>query len=117
MTSFLATVILMAIFTLAIGVVGWIVAGAAAELKEQKQLEAKRRIAEATRIVWESAPELSTLRKAVTILRDYVADANRYRPSLSSPFCCAAVAKVATKSSHRGSEKRTRAMSSSVWLS
>jgi type VI protein secretion system component VasK len=86
MTSFLATLILTAVFTLGIGFVAWIVAGAAAELKKQKKLEAKRRTEEATRIVRESAPELSTLRKAVTVLRDFVADATRYRPSFSSPF-------------------------------
>jgi hypothetical protein len=53
--------------------------------RELKQLEDKRRTEEAIRIVSENAPELAALRKAVTVLRDFVARANAYRPTFSRP--------------------------------
>jgi hypothetical protein len=48
--------------------------------RKQKELEDKRRTEEAIRIVRENAPELAALRKAVTLFRDFVANANAYRP-------------------------------------
>jgi hypothetical protein len=53
--------------------------------REQKKLEADRRTAEAIRIVRENAPELAALRNAVTVLRDFVANANAYRPKFTLP--------------------------------
>jgi len=95
--SSLALIAVIAFVT--IGLVVWIVdaANSAAERaeqerleakqqREQKKLEDKRRKEEAIRIVSESAPELAALRKAITVLRDFVADANAYRPKFITRF-------------------------------
>src|SRR4051812_4242949 len=55
-------------------------AALAAEHAKQKKLEDRRRTEQAIKIVGEKAPELAALRQAVTVLRDYVASANAYRP-------------------------------------
>jgi hypothetical protein len=52
----------------------------AKQQREQKKLEDRRRTEEAIRIVGENAPELAAIRQSVTVLRDYVASANAYRP-------------------------------------
>ena len=57
----------------------------AKQQREQKKLEDKRRREEAIGIVRENAPELAALRKAVIALRDFVADANAYRPKFYRP--------------------------------
>jgi hypothetical protein len=82
----------------AIGLVVWIVdaanAGAerakqerleAKQQREQKKLEDKVRTEVAIGFVRDTAPELAALRKAVTVLRDFVADANAYRPKFTGP--------------------------------
>jgi Restriction endonuclease len=87
--SALALIALIAIG--AIGLVVWIVDEAekarrrAEQQREQKKLEDKRRKEEAIGFVRENAPELAALRKAVTVLRDFVADANAYRPKFIRP--------------------------------
>jgi restriction system protein len=48
--------------------------------REQDKLEDRRRTEEAIRIVGEKAPELAALREALSVLRNYVATANAYRP-------------------------------------
>jgi Restriction endonuclease len=89
----MTTLVLIALIALAgIAFVAWIIDTAhrqkleADRQREQKKLEAKRRTEEAIRIVQENAPELAALRKAVTDLRDFVAQANAYRPSFITRF-------------------------------
>jgi len=95
----MTTLALIALIAIAgIALVGWIIDSAnqqkleaererveAKRQREQKKLEDKRRTEEAIRIVSKNAPELAALRKAVTILRDFVADANAYRPKFIRP--------------------------------
>ena len=84
-------VLIVLIAFVAIGLVAWIIDTAnqqkveAKRQREQKKLEAKRRTEEAISIVRENAPELATLRNAVTALRDFVAHANAYRPQFTRP--------------------------------
>src|SRR5262249_42525360 len=56
--------------------------------RKQKKLEYKRQSEEAIRIVREGAPELAALRNAVTVLRDFAAHANAYRPKFIFPRDC-----------------------------
>ena len=56
----------------------------AKQQREQKKLEVRRK-EEAIGFVRENAPELAALRKAVIALRDFVADANAYRPKFIRP--------------------------------
>jgi uncharacterized transporter YbjL len=80
--STFALIVLIAI--VGIGLVVWIIDTAnrqkleAERQREQKKLEDKRRTEEAIRIGRETAPELAAIRKAVTDLRDFVAQANAY---------------------------------------
>jgi hypothetical protein len=87
----MATLALIALIAIAgiglvLGLVGQIIDTAyqqkleAKRQREQKKLEYKQRSDEAIKIVRESAPKLAALRKPVTLLRDFVAHANRYRP-------------------------------------
>jgi hypothetical protein len=79
----------------AIGLVVWVIdalTSAVHSMKAQqvkrrneRRLEDRRRNEEAIRIVRESAPELAALRNAVSILRDFVARANAYRPKFIFP--------------------------------
>jgi hypothetical protein len=89
----MTTFVLIALIALAgIAFVAWIIDTAnrqkleADRQREQRKLEAKRRTEEAIRIVQQNAPELAAIRKAVTVLRDFVASANAYRPNFSFPF-------------------------------
>jgi restriction system protein len=74
-----------------IGLVFWLIDAAdrgrrqAKQQREQKKLEDKRRREEVIRTVRETAPELAALRKAVTVLHDFVAHANAYRPKFIRP--------------------------------
>jgi restriction system protein len=84
---------LLLIVVIAIGAIGLVAFAAAAERerrradleREQKKLEDKQRKEEAIRIVRESAPELAAHRKAIDVLRDFVAHANAFRPKFISP--------------------------------
>src|SRR5262249_52059340 len=81
----------------AIGLVGWLVGSIidaaetgrrqaeqqrrqAKKKRKKKKLENRRRKEEAIKIVGERAPELAAVRQAITVLRDYAASANAYRP-------------------------------------
>jgi Restriction endonuclease len=94
--SILSVVAVIAL--VAIGLVVWIVDAAnsaaqrakqerlkAKQQREQKKLEDKRRGEEAIRVVRESAAELSALRNAVTVLRNFVDQASAYRPKFILP--------------------------------
>jgi Restriction endonuclease len=66
------------ILALAVGLVAW-------GYYDLGRTKDKRQREEAIRIVRENAPELAALRKAVTLLRDFVAQANAYRPTFIRP--------------------------------
>jgi hypothetical protein len=89
----MSTLLLIAVIAIgAIALVVWIFEQAetgrrrAEQQREQKKLEDKRRREEAIRIVRETAPELAALRKALTVLRDFAAQANAYRPKFITRF-------------------------------
>jgi hypothetical protein len=86
----MSSLLLIAVIVGAIGLVAWAsdsrASKRAKQQREQKKLEDKRRREEAIRIVRESAPELAALRKAATVLRDFVAHANAYRPKFITRF-------------------------------
>jgi hypothetical protein len=56
------------------------------QAKQQREEAIKQQREEAIRIVRENAPELAALRKAVTVLREFVAQANAYRPKFITRF-------------------------------
>jgi restriction system protein len=69
---------------ISIGLVVWI--ASARKLENKRQREQRRE--KAIRMVRETAPELAALRNAVTVLRDFVARANAYRPKFTLPRDC-----------------------------
>jgi hypothetical protein len=94
--STLALIALIAIGGIAL--VGWIIDSAkqqkfeaerqrveAKRQREQKKLEDRWRTEEAITLVRDNAPELAALREPVTVLRNFVAQANAYRPTFVRP--------------------------------
>jgi Restriction endonuclease len=85
---------LLLIVVIAIGAIGLVGFASAAERerrraeqqREQRKLEDKQRTEEAIRIVRETAPELAAHRKAIDVLRDFVAHANAFRPKFITPL-------------------------------